>query len=269
MTGGMKIVSRQNERIREAKKLAQKKYRDQMGLFVAEGVRLVEEALEASLVEQLFFAQRLLSSSRGQDLVQRAQARAVQVWECTDAVLSELTDTVHSQGVAAVVRKPSWPPPSCGMVVIADEIQDPGNMGALLRTAAAAGAQGLLVVKGSVDVYSPKVLRASMGAVFHLPHWMMERREVLEFLGSRETALVVADLEDAEDFWAVTYPRDLAVVIGNEGRGGHPSFRERADLVVRIPLAGQVESLNASVAAGVLLYEILRQHRCFEGDSVL
>src|SRR5690606_36380086 len=120
--------------------------------------------------------------------------------------LGELTDTVTSQGVAAVARKPSWPVAIQGVVVIADEIQDPGNLGTLLRTAAAVGAQGLFVVKGSVDPYSPKVLRASMGAVFQLPHWLVEREELLRQLRKSQTSIVVADLQDADSFWNVTYP---------------------------------------------------------------
>jgi len=269
MTERGKIVSRQNERIREAKKLGQRKYREQRGLFLVEGVRLVEEALAAGAVEQLFFTERLLASPRGQVLVSRAEARGVQLFACSEGVLVELTDTVQAQGVVAVARKPSWPQPAPGVLVIADEIQDPGNMGALLRTALGAGVQGLFVVKGSVDLYSPKVLRASMGAIFQLPNWPVERQEVLAFLEKTGAALVAADLEQAEDFWQAAYPQNLAVVIGNEARGVHPSFRQRADLVVRIPLVGPVESLNASVAAGVLLYEILRQHRCSSADSVL
>jgi TrmH family RNA methyltransferase len=269
MTGEVTIVSRQNERIREAKRLVQKKYRDQTGRFLVEGVRLVEEALEASLAEQLFFTERLLNSDRGKALIHRAHRQGLEVFSCSEAVLDELTDTVHAQGVAAIARKPSWPAPAEGLLVIADEIQDPGNMGTLLRTAVAVGVQGLLAVKGSVDLYSPKVVRASMGAVFQLPHWMAERRDILDLLQSRGISIAVTQLEDAENFWDVAYPPSVAVVIGNEARGVHPSFRERAAFAVRIPLVGKVESLNASVAAGVLLYEILRQHRCSVEDSVL
>lgn len=269
MIGGVQIESRHNDRIREAKKLTQKKYRDRQGLLLVEGVRLVEEALAANLLEQLFFSHHVLSSPRGESLVNAAHARGLEVCECSEGALAELTDTVNSQGVVAVARKPSWDAPAEGVLVISDEIQDPGNLGTLLRTAAAAGAVGLYVVKGSVDPYSPKVLRASMGAVFHLPHWIVERDELVARLRASGTSIVVADLDDAQNFWEVAYPRSSAVVIGNEARGVHPSFRESADLVVRIPLVGQVESLNASVAAGVLLYEILRQHRCSTADSVL
>ena len=189
-----------------------------------------------------------------------AQKLDIPRWECTEQVLSELTDTVNSQGVVAIVHKPTWPMKTQGVLLVADEIQDPGNMGTLLRTAVGAGVSGLLVVDGSVDLYNPKVLRASMGAIFHLPHWFFSRDAALELLATSGSTLVVADLVDAKDYWDVAYPQNLAVVIGNEARGVHPEFRDRANLRVKIPLIGPVESLNASVAAGVLLYEILRQN---------
>ncbi len=254
------ITSRQNEQIKWAKRLQNKKYRDQERLFCLEGVRIVEEALAIGLVQSLFFTERLLTTPRGQELLNQAQKLDISLWECTEQVLSELTDTVSSQGVVAIVGKPIWPLHPQGLLLVADEIQDPGNMGTLLRTAVGAGVQGLLVVDGCVDLYNPKVLRSSMGAILHLPHWFLSRDAILQLVASKRIALVVADLVDAEDYWAVSYPLNLAVVIGNEARGVHPSFRKHADLRVRIPLAGPVESLNASVAAGVLLYEILRQN---------
>lgn len=269
MSKDVMIVSRQNERIREAKRLNQKKYRDQLAKFCLEGVRLVEEALLTPLVEHLFFTERLINSSRGVKLIERALGQNIPIFECTDNVLSALTQTVNSQGVVAVVNKPTWSQVTQGLVLVADEIQDPGNMGTLLRTAVGAGVQGLFVVEGSVDLYNPKVLRSSMGAIFHLPHWSLPRWQVLELLATSSSNVVVADLEDSQDFWQVRYPRNLAVVIGNEARGIHPDFRAKASLRVRIPLMGDVESLNAPVAAGVLLYEILRQHRCYNSDSML
>jgi len=108
-----------------------------------------------------------------------------------------------------------------------------------------------------------------MGAIFHLPHWLATRKEMIELVQANNLALVIADLADSESFWAVRYPQDMAVVIGNEARGVHPEFRKHATVRVKIPLEGAVESLNAPVAAGVLLYEILRQHRCANPSSVL
>lgn len=254
------ITSKKNERIRLAKRLQQKKYRDQDDLFYLEGVRLVEEALSTSLVETVFFTESLCENPRGLALVKKAIQNGVECFRCSDEVLLELTDTVQSQGLVAVVTKPTWPLFSTGVMLIADEIQDPGNMGTLLRTAVAVGVKGLFVVEGSVDLYNPKVLRSSMGAIFRLPHWMVTRQEVLDRVKHCGTTLVIADLVDSQNYWEVRYPKDMAVVIGNEARGIHEDFRDAARLRVQIPLVGQVESLNASVAAGVLLYEILRQH---------
>lgn len=263
------ITSRQNERIRDAKRLQQKKYRDQLGMFYIEGVRFVEEALSTPLVEEVFYTPRLLEAPRGQELVNRAQSQGILCFRCNEAVMAELTETVHSQGVVATVKKPSWSLEVKGVMLIADGIQDPGNMGTLLRTAVGAGIKGLFVVEGSVDLYNPKVLRSSMGAVFHLPHCYSSRQEIIERVKESHSTLVIADLVDSEDYAQVHYPKNVAVVIGNEARGVHKKFRDRATLRVQIPLIGQIESLNASVAAGVLLYEILRQHRCENFNSVL
>lgn len=264
----MVITSKNNDLIKDSKRLQQKKFRDQTGLFYVEGVRIVEEALATPLVERLFFAESLRNTSRGEKLLALACEQAIPAFECTESVLAELSDTVNSQGVVAIVKKPPWDLKPQGLVLIADEIQDPGNMGTLLRTAVGAGVRSLLVVEGSVDLYNPKVLRSSMGAIFHLPHCFLKRSQVLEFLAAGQSTLVIADLVDANDYWAVEYPQNMALVIGNEARGIHEDFRQKASLRVKIPLIGCVESLNASVAAGVLLYEILRQH-CNNSGSVV
>ena len=264
------ITSRHNEQVKQVKRLQQKKYRDQENLFCLEGVRVVEEALPTGLVQKVLFTERLFASPRGAALLEQIQHLGIPHLECTVDVFSQLVDTVSSQGIIAVASKPIWPAVSFrGTVLIADKIQDPGNMGTLIRTAVAAGVAGLVVVEGSVDLYNPKVIRSTAGAIFHLPNWVFSRGHTLELLKRSGSALVVADLHQSEDFWAVAYPPDLAVVIGNEARGVHESFREQADLRVKIPLAGPVDSLNASAASAVLLYEILRQRRCTNTDSVV
>lgn len=257
----LRIRSKKNEQVRLAKRLHQKKYRDQLGLFYIEGVRSTEEALSSGLIHSLFYSPRLLDSPRGKELLVFAETRGFPIYECGEAVFGELTNTVASQGVFALVTKPRWAFVPRGLLLIADEIQDPGNMGTLLRTAAGVGATGLIIVDGSVDLFNPKVVRASMGAVLKLPHWFYPRHEVRRLVRVARLPLVVADLEEAVDCFSVQYPQNLALVIGNEARGVHPLFRQDAALRVKIPLKGPVESLNAAVAAGVLLYEIYRQHR--------
>ncbi len=257
------ITSKQNEQIKFVKGLQLKKYRDRHNMFCLEGVRLVEEALSTGLVQNVFFSERLFSSPRGGALLEQIEKQGLPHWKCSIEVFDEIAATVQSQGVIAVVAKPSWPAVSLqGTILVADEIQDPGNMGTLIRTAIAAGVQGIIVVEGSVDLYNPKVIRSTAGAIFHLPHWIFPRAQALDLLRGSGSTVVVADLEQAEDYWAVTYPENVAVVIGNEARGVHDLFRRAAALRVKIPLVGPVESLNASVASAVLLYEILRQRRC-------
>ncbi len=264
------ITSRHNEQVKLARRLHHKKHRDKHGLFFLEGVRIVEEALSFGLVRSLFYTERLTSAARGVQLLGRGQELGIPVWQCSEAVFDYMADTVQSQGVAAVVSKPSWPSvPREGLWLVADEIQDPGNMGALIRTAVGAGVRGLLIVQGSVDLYNPKVLRSTMGAIFHLPHWCLGRNEIIASFKESGSTLAVADLTKAKNYWAVAYPPNLAVIVGNEARGIHPSFLEHADLRVRIPLAGPIESLNVSNAAAVLLYEIFRQRHCNNCDSVI
>lgn len=261
------ITSKNNERLRRAKRLQRKKYRDQLGMFLLEGVRIVGDALATSLVDELFFGPRLYDTPRGAEVVKRAQNQGIPALKCSDEVLAELTETVSSQGVVAVVRKPSWPLSCSGLMLVADGIQDPGNMGSLLRTVAGAGVRGLLVVQGSVDLYNPKVVRSSMGAVLHLPHWYLSRQDILQLVRENGSTLALADLLQAESMWDVRFPNDVALVVGNEAWGIHADFRKEAQLRVEIPLTGAVESLNASVAAGILLYEILRQRRSIRNSQ--
>lgn len=266
----LRITSIQNQQLKMVKRLQRKKHRDGEGLFLLEGVRIVEEALPTGLLQSVFYLPRLLEQARGESILSAARRLKIPLRECSPSVFGQLSDTVQSQGVLAVVAKPSWPVMAAGGVyLVADGISDPGNLGSLVRNAVAAGAAGLFLAEGSVDLYNPKVLRATMGAVFHLPHWVLSRKEIIDLCRARGFPLVLADLEGAEDYWSVAYPADLAVVIGNEARGIHPLFRRSAELRVAIPLVGPVESLNAAAASAVLLYEILRQRRCNSPDSVL
>ncbi|NLJ75068.1 MAG: RNA methyltransferase [Firmicutes bacterium] len=253
------ITSKNNDQIKWIKKLNQRKFRVQERAYYVEGVRLTEEAVCSGSATSLFFTSRLLSTKRGKNLLERAQAQGVRLTECTESVFSEITDTVNSQGVLAIVRKRHWPFVLKGLLVVADEIQDPGNMGTLCRTAVAAGASGLIVTSGSVDPYNPKAVRSSMGGILHLPIWSMDGEEAVQVLEENNVPIIAADLEQAVDCFNASFPQTLALVVGNEARGVSELMLTHAQMRVKIPLLGPVESLNASVAAGILLYEIVRQ----------
>lgn len=258
---GLLITSKANPQIKKAKALLRRSGREKWGQFLVEGVRLTEEAVQSSSVEVVYHTGKLLESSRGESLLNGAREKGISVVECSEQVLGEISDTVTSQGVVAVVSKPHWERNPSGLVVVADELKDPGNMGTLFRTALAAGAAGLILTPGCVDPYNSKVVRASMGGVLKLPHWQMGQVEAVQFLNGVGFQIAVADLVDSQDYFSASFCPNVALVIGNEAHGVSGSFREAAHLRVRIPMFGPMESLNASVAAGILLYEIARQHR--------
>ncbi len=147
----------------------------------------------------------------------------------------------------------------CSFVIVADRIQDPGNLGALFRTAAAANANCVLLVKGCTDLFNPKTIRATMGAVFRLPYFHFTEEECLDFLTAKSLRIVVADTTDSIVYSRFDFKKPLALIIGNEGLGPSEKFINEATEKVKIPMSRGVESLNASVAAGILIYEVLRQ----------
>lgn len=254
------ITSKANPQVKKVKTLLRRSGRDKAGLFLVEGVRLTEEALSSDLVEAVYYSPKLLENPRGQELLEAARTAGIQEVACSAPVLEEISDTVTSQGIVAVVRKPSWQWELSGLIIIADQIRDPGNLGTLFRTAVGAGAEGMLLTTGCVDPYNSKVVRASMGGIFRLPHALFDGEQVVQMLKEAGIQIVVADLIDSQTYFAAHYAQNVALVIGSEAHGPSPEFLQAADLKVKIPLVGEMESLNASVAAGILMYEIVRQH---------
>jgi RNA methyltransferase, TrmH family len=192
------------------------------------------------------------------------QAAGVEVVEVTPEVLGGLADTESPQGILAVVEEPGAtlpsPSPSPLRILVLDAVQDPGNAGALVRSAVALGAHAVVALDGTVDPWNPKAVRASAGEVFRLPVLRWREDELLRFLQREEVALVVADAggEDIRGLppasrWA---PAGWALVVGNEGAGPRPALRAAARRVVALPLASRAESLNAAVAGALLLWAL-------------
>jgi TrmH family RNA methyltransferase len=253
------ITSAQNQHVQRVRALArQRKARQQAGEFLVEGVRLVEEALQAGWPARLLLFSADLSP-RGRALLDQARAGGCPMEELTPALMKSSADTESPQGILGVFARQERPlPRHPDFVVVADGIRDPGNLGTLLRSAAAAGAQAALLAPGVVDAFAPKVLRAGMGAHFRLPLREMGWDAIAAYL--KPTCQVyLAEASQGSACWQLDLTRPLALVIGGEAQGAGPQARALADALISIPMPGASESLNAAAAAGILLFEVVRQ----------
>ena len=243
--------------------LQQRKGRKRQRLAVAEGIRLVEEALAARVpFRGAIVSPALAKTARGEALLVDLAAHAVPLEELPTREFERLAGTDTPQGVLAVVDPPTWPldhivPAPSAPVLVLDAVQDPGNVGTLLRTAFALGAAGAVLLKGTADPHNAKVLRAAMGATFRLPTAPADDGQLAAWAREREIA-VWAAASQGTPLVQLTAPARLAIVVGNEGAGVRDAIRALAVQRVAVPLARGAESLNVAVAAGILLYEVTR-----------
>jgi RNA methyltransferase, TrmH family len=251
------ILSSQNAKVKLVRGLAGRaKERREAGAFLAEGVRLVEEALVAGWPFRFVLHTGELSE-RGHELVAKLVEHKIDVDEVDSSLMKSLSETETSQGILAVLDEHELAMiEPLDFVVVADSIRDPGNLGTLLRSADAAGAQAVLLPPETVDAFSPKVVRAGMGAHFRVPIRAMAWEQV----GALTMGLKVylADMQGAS-CWKADFKEPLALIIGGEATGATKPARQLAERLVSIPMLGQAESLNAAVAGSILMFEVLRQ----------
>ncbi|MDF2672144.1 MAG: methyltransferase [Clostridiales bacterium] len=254
----MSMLSKDNKLIKLALKLKQKKYRDEENKFLIEGVRFVEEGIITGDVEHIFYSKKLFET-RGHERILQKQISA---YEVSDVLLKELCDTENPQGVAAIVNKRLWNTIDIkkDFILIADGVQDPGNMGTIIRTCDAAGVGAIAIIKGSVDIYNPKTLRSTMGSIFHIPVIPYEDFISLsEELSQAEFNIFAASLDTENYIYDCNFKEKTAVVIGNEANGIPAEHMKLCTHKVKIPIVGTAESLNAAVAGAVIIYEVVRQ----------
>jgi TrmH family RNA methyltransferase len=241
--------------------------RERRGLALAEGVRLIEEALATGIgFRGAAVAPALEGTTRGTALKAALERAAVALTPVTDRELVELADTEHPQGVVAVIEPRRWSlrDVSAGVgavVLVLDGVQDPGNVGTILRTTFALGGSGVIALKGTAELYSPKVLRGSMGALFRLPAVSADHAEFGEWAAAQGVEVWVADAQGAPVETVAGGPsrrRPVALALGSEGAGVSPALAALAVRRVGIPLLPGAESLNVAVAAGILLHEVKR-----------
>jgi len=249
--------------VTSVRNLQRRKSRKRSKLAVAEGVRVVEEALAAGVpMRGAIVAPSLGATPRGAALLAELAGHAIEIEEVADSLFGQLAHTDTPQGVIALLEPPRWDlgqirPAPGAPVLILDGVQDPGNVGALLRTAFALGAAGAVLLKGTADPNSPKVIRAAMGATFRLPTAPTDEAALAAWCARYEVTVWAAALEGTP-VRRLSPPERLALAIGNEGAGVGRGVKELAERQVTIPLARGAESLNVAVAAGIILYEVAR-----------
>lgn len=243
-----------------ARDLKRRKAREREGLFVVEGIRAVEELVRSSLsITGLLIAPKLVDSPRGVALVTDARSRGLDVVELDEQEFRSAAETDSPQGIVALAAVPAHSlaairEASPMRLLLLDAVQDPGNVGTIIRTAAALGASATVALPGTVDVWNAKVVRSAMGAHFHHPAFHASWEEVHAFLDGSSIPLWAADVggESVPD----KAPRRLALAVGNEGAGLSAPVLNAAAKVISLPITNTVESLNVAVATGILLYEL-------------
>jgi RNA methyltransferase, TrmH family len=251
------ITSNQNSRIKLVRAVqGRAKERRDAGAFLAEGVRLVEEALAANWLFQFVLYDEVMNE-RGRSLVENLKSHGVECEMVSTSVMKSLSETETPQGVLAILKEFLLPiPESLNFILIPDQIRDPGNLGTLLRTAAAAGVQAVFIPPETTDAFAPKVVRSGMGTHFHLPIHVLTWDEIKRHINGLQVYL--ADM-NGKSCWETNLRQPLALVIGGEADGASEQARKLSNQKITIPMPGQAESLNAGVAGSVLMFEVVRQ----------
>ncbi|MBD8499169.1 RNA methyltransferase [Paenibacillus sp. CAU 1523] len=265
----MTISSVSNPRVKQWAQLQDRKFRNREGRYIAEGIHLVQEALRSGApVESVVFDQeRGLPPELTSYLKETgtgASAEPIEWIAVTDAVIRKCTDAETPQSVFAVMRKPelNWRQlfeAKQALVVVVDGVQDPGNLGTIIRSADAVGATGVLIGRGTVDVYNSKTVRSTMGSMFHFPVVEGDLLELLPEAKEQGVCVVSTSLQAEHSCYSFDFCQPTWLVVGNEGKGVSPQVQSLVDESVIIPMQGQAESLNVAMATTVLLYEAMRQ----------
>ena len=246
--------------------LKEKKYREQEGLLLIEGLRLCEEALSANLhFRALLYSADFPNSDRSQKLLAACQKKNIPCEEISAKDIEKLADTKNPQGVAAIVRKPdtdftAFLASAPKTIIALFEINDPGNLGTILRTASWFGIDGVILSVNSVEYTNPKVVRASMGSVFHLPIFEnVYLVDALNILSEKGYSLFLADSNSGTNFYDVTYPEKTVLILGGETAEITVDIKQTIHQQITIPGEGKNDSLNVAIAAGIMLAEINRK----------
>ncbi|MGI6225793.1 MAG: TrmH family RNA methyltransferase [Peptococcales bacterium] len=254
------ISSEQNPWIKKLRALKKRKHRHENQQFVVEGIRFCAEAiLHNADLEAIFISEEIINQCNIRELLKNYRGK---IFVVEKNLLEKSLSTVTPQGIAGIVKMPVWDLAQVfdrgTTFLILDGVQDPGNLGTIIRTSLAAGVHGIFCLKGTVDIYNDKTLRSTMGAIFKLPVFYVEDKDLLlTKLKEQDIKLVLTDINASTFHFQIKYPPKVAIVLGSEALGIQQF--ETGDYAVKIPLEPNSESLNVAVAGAIIIYEVIRQ----------
>ena len=255
----LKIDSKQNSWVMETRKLREKKHRDQLNLYWIEGIHLLNEVLKSDeKIVSVAVTTQGLSNPEVKEILRQCNDLGIRVFEVSESVGKQLFETETPQGIGATIQKENCEvlPEGLGTLLVLDHVQDPGNIGTLLRSAEAAGAIGVALTAGCADPWSGKVLRASMGSVFRVPLFTDFKIDQLQAMKRSGWKVYGTAAEGSDDYRTVDFSKKRILVLGSEGKGISAELTGLIDESLKIPMCQPVESLNVAVAGSILLFEM-------------
>jgi len=264
----LKITSRDNQRLKTARKVRDGNIED---LIFVEGLRLCQEVLRSNLkVDEIFFAESFTKNERGEEFLAKVSTKNIAVAKVSEKVFQSLADTKTSQGIVLISQKPSTGKSvvevslqkikrDFPLVVLLHQINNPANLGAILRTCEAVGVAGVILTENSADAFSPKALRGAMGASFRLPIWEhADFFEAIYWAKEHNLVSVCADINAEKSYLEIDWKKPRLLIFGSEAHGLSAEERAAVDESLVIPMENEVESLNLAVSCGVILFEAKR-----------
>lgn len=253
----LEIESKNNNLFKEIKKLKEKKHRIKSNKYLIEGLRFVEEAIKSKVsIDSIIFTESF--KEKNPDLFLKINEN-IKLIQMNETLLKQLCSTENPQGIVGVINMQNKELKSGELVVLVDKVQDPGNMGTIIRSAHAAGAAGIVMTKGTVDIYNDKTLRSTMGSIFYIPIVEDNSLDFVKSLKKEGYKLVVSSLQGKNNFFEENLQGKVMIAVGNEGNGVSDEVYDIADIKVKIPMPGEAESLNVAVATSIMIYEKIRQ----------
>ncbi len=258
----MFIESKENNLFKNTKKLKERKNRNKISKYIIEGFRLIQEAFKANVdIDYLIVTEDALGKI--DQFLLNYITEEMKIYKISDNLFKELISTENPQGILAVINMNEMPLQANGdFYLLCDKLQDPGNLGTIIRTAHAAGVQGIILTKGTVDIYNEKTIRSTMGSIFYIPiHYDDDNLSLAKSLKEDGFNFVVTSLDTDKDFFEEDLRGKIILTVGNEGNGVSKEVLDLADIKVKIPMPGNAESLNVAIATSVIMYEKVRQDR--------